>query len=301
MKHSTLILLLALGLIGSTAKAQFAKPLQPSHQNGSETEAHYNIGIVGGISATRWFHVGGTETQYEQPYFLFDSSRPFASLLGHGLAGIVVERRIGGNNSIGIEALYANRSTMLSYEYELPDAINQSQMYFRKDSIAYREICLQIPITQYFGNGNIKPYIFIAPRFTLPLSGKMHWTFSPINPTEPATRIDADTATVAMTAHNMKPWNLGAVVGAGVQFKIPIGSYYLLLKLDTSCHFGLFNTYSDKEIAGETDPSNVIGVSHIDPYLLGKRHIGNATAKLTVMFPLKKAAKDACVSWGEYD
>lgn len=298
MKRTSILIILALCIGCGTTYAQFAKPLPQTHQNAALNEAKYNIGIVGGMSATRWFHFGGTETKYDQPYFLFDANKLFPSLLGHGLVGLVVERRLGDNNSVGIEALYANRSTMLSYDYELPVGIGQNKMFHRQDSLTYSEICLQIPITQYFGNGIIKPYIFIAPRFTLPVAGKMHWQRRPLA-SDP--QMAADTATVAMTAHNMKPWNVGAVVGAGVRFKVPISSYYLLLKLDASCHFGLFNTYSDKEIAGETDPSNVIGASHIDPYLLGKRHIGNATVKLTVMFPLSNPSKGACMNWGEYD
>jgi hypothetical protein len=212
-----------------------------------------------------------------------------------------VERKLGENNSIGIEAFYANRSTMLDYDYELPDAIGHDQMYHRKDSIAYSEVCVQIPLTQHFGNGNIKPYVFIAPRFTLPIAGNMHWTLQSLAADSTGTNATIDTATVAMTRDNMRPLNIGAVVGAGVRFKVPFNSYYLLLKLDASCYMGVFNTYSEKEIAGETQPSNVIGVSHIDPTLLGKRHIGNATVKLTVLFPLKKMEKGACVRWGEFD
>ena len=299
MKRTTQLILTALLLLGVTVRAQFAKPLpQPKQET---PEANYSVGIIGGMSATRWVHSGGTETQYEQPYFLYSPNAPISSLLGHGLAGLVVERKLGDNNSIGIEAFYANRSTMLSHDYELPVAIGQDHMYHRQDSILYSEICIQIPLTQYFGSGNIKPYIFIAPRFTMPVSGQMHWQLHPIEAETSDTRIAVDTATVAMTRDNMRSWNIGAVVGAGVRFKVPINSYYLLLKLDASCHVGVFNTYSEKEIAGETDPANVIGVSHMDPTLLGKRHIGNATVKLTIFFPLKTSGNGACMNWGEYD
>ena len=301
MKHLSSLILIALMAAFGTAQAQFAKPLPKEQGEVAATEANYNVGILGGMSATRWLHTGGVHRQYDQPYFLFDPNMPIESLLGHGLAGLVVERKLGDNNSIGIEAFYANRSTMLSYEYELPTAIGNDQMYFRQDSITYSEICVQIPLTQYFGNGNIKPYVFIAPRFTMTLAGKMYWKFNPVSADTTGTRITVDTATVAMTSDNMRPWNIGAVVGAGVRFKVPINSYYLLLKFDASCHLGVFNTYSKKEIDGETLPSDVIGVSHIDPTLLGKRYIGNATVKLTVLFPLKKMNKDACVNWGEYD
>ena len=301
MKHASHLILFALIATFGTAHAQFAKPLPKNHSEETSTEAKYNVGVIGGVSATRWLHTDGVHRPYEQPYFLFDPNAPVTSLLDHGLAGIVVDRKLGTNNSIGIEAFYANRSTMLDYDYELPDAIGHSQMYHRKDSIVYSEVCIQIPLNQYFGSGNIKPYVFIAPRFTLPIAGNMHWTLQTLAADSTSTNTTLDTATVAMTRNNMRAWNIGAVVGAGVRFKVPINSYYLLLKLDASCHVGVFNTYSEKEIAGETNPASVIGASHIDPTLLGKRHIGNATVKLTVLFPLKKMGKGACVNWGEYD
>lgn len=294
-KHTSLYIILFLCLSTATAQAQFAKPLKPRTST-AESDAKYNIGVVGGLSATRWLHFGGTETTYEQPYFLYSADNAFASLLDHGLAGLVFEYRLSENNSIGIEVLYANRSTMLSYNYILPDQINHSQIYYRQDSIIYKEICIQVPITQYFGNGNIKPYLFIAPRFTLPLSGDMHWKYGAVSS---GTKGTTDTTTVAMTAHNMRPWNVGAVVGAGLSFKIPISSYYMFLKLDASYHWGFFNTFADKEINGDSE--DVIGASYIDPTLLGKRYISNATVKLTVMFPLKKQLKGACMNWGEYD
>ena len=51
----------------------------------------------------------------------------------------------------------------------------------------------------------------------------------------------------SLSARNMRRWNIGAVVGLGLQFRIPLGSYYFNTKIDASCHLGLLNTYSKYE------------------------------------------------------
>ena len=126
--------------------------------------------------------------------------------------------------------------------------------------------------------------------------------------------------TIYFSARNMRSWNIGAVVGLGVQFRIPIGAYYFDTKLDASCHLGLLNTYSKYErgLVTKKDsnghdvldpngnpvldlPINLNTGKPIDPTLLGQRYISNATVKLTLLFPIKKIQKDACISWGEYD
>ena len=284
-------------LLGTTANAQFAKPLKQAHPVISSSEAKYNVGIIAGVSSTHWFHFGGTKTQYEQPYLLYSGNQLPKNLLNNGLAGLVVERRLTSNLTVGIEGLFVNRSTKLSYNYNLPDSLNHSQTYHRQDSILYREIDVQVPISYYFldEESKVRPYVYVAPRFTLPLSGNMFWQQKPVGGGSGITVID----TVEMTAHNMRPWNIGAVVGAGLQFRMNTGSYYFLLRLDASCHFGIFNTYSKEEIEGSSQ--NVIGASYIDPTLLGRRHIGDATVRLTFLFPIKKTLKGACGKWGDYD
>ena len=65
MKRLAYIFLILLLVIGGNTKAQFAKPL-PKKQN-PWNEAQLSVGIIGGLSATRWLHQGGTNTVYDQP------------------------------------------------------------------------------------------------------------------------------------------------------------------------------------------------------------------------------------------
>ena len=287
MKKKPFICLISLVLLCGSVKAQFAKALPQSNPSASTSEATYNVGIIGGLNVTHWFDWGGPFTKYEQPIFLFDQNAIVPSLLNHGLAGIVVERKLGENNSIGIEALYANRWTDLTFEYMYPNESDQEQsdrsiqIFHQNDSILYHEIDIQVPLTHYFlgADSKIRPYVFVAPRFSLPFSGNRYWKKYQVdsegNHTFGKTDFNIDT----IPSQFMRPWNIGAVAGAGMQFRFDIGGYYMLLKLDASCHFGILK----------------------EPALADQRHIGNATAKFTLLFPLKKIEKGACLNWGEYD
>lgn len=335
MKRLTHIILILLLFISGTTKAQFAKPL-PKNQD-AWAEAQYSVGIIGGLSTTRWFHLDGTNTVYDQPYTTIALDSTFLSTaLDNAMAGITFQKKLGDYNAIGLDVIYANRSTQLNNTYTVADAIHHGSTVFASNNIQYSELLVQIPITQYLASSSksFRPYLFIAPRFTLPLKGYFapeQETFSFDIPNgyplftqyEGATQHQDSPApldTIPFSPRNMSTWNIGAVVGLGLQYRIPLGSYYFITKLDASCHLGLLNTYSkyerglvvkkdskDKDVIDPNGnpvldlPIDINTNKPIDPKLIGKRYIGNATVKLTLLFPLKKISGDACVSWGEYD
>ena len=335
MKRLTYIFLISLLVVGGNTKAQFAKPL-PKKQN-PWAEAEYSVGIIGGLSATRWFHVGGTNTAFEQPITTLSFDSTFlTSAFNNALVGITLQKKLGEYHAIGLDVIYANRNTELSNKYISSFSIDHHSIKIRAHSnIQYSELLFQIPITQYLTSSTkaIRPYIFIAPRVTIHLQGSIDLEkdsfvtgfsmFSLNNTTDSLSApqsIPISNTTDTLSARNMYRWNIGAVVGLGIQFRIPVGSYYFDTKLDASCHLGLLNTYSkyerglvtkkdsnDKDILDPNGnpvldlPINLNTGSPIDPSLLGKRYISNATVKLTLLFPLKKIQRDACVSWGEYD
>ena len=272
--------------------AQFNKPLKPAYSRVSSSEAKYNIGLEGGLTSTYWLHFGGTQTKYHQPF-------------NFGLTGgLVVERMLNSSNSIAIEGLFAMRNIELNYEVlNFPVAINENKDYYRQYNVNYQEVDVQIPLTHYFSQGNIRPFVYVAPRFSLPLSGNITWQKMEIlnygTQDQQYDEAHATHDTVSMSAQNMRRWNVGLVLGAGAVFKINFSNYYLLLKLDASAHAAVINSFSKEENNGTS--SNVIGASYIDPYLLGKRFNTDATVKLTLLFPLKKQLKGACMKWGEYD
>ena len=292
MKKSTIIFLFTLLLVGSTAQAQFRKPLQSPNSQLNSMEAKYNIGLTGGLTSTYWLHFGGTKTKYNEP-------------LNFGIiGGLSVERMLDATNSITVEGLYAMRNLQLNYDVlNFPVALNESRDFYRQLDADYQEVDVQALLTHYFSKSTIRPYVFVGPRVSVPLAGKMVWQKKEIleygteNQQYSENNISIDT--VEMSAQNTRQWNVGLVAGVGVMFKLNVSNYYFLIKADVSGHAAVINSFSREEINGESQ--NVVGAGYIDPYLLGMRFNTDVTAKITLMFPLKKQLQGACIRWGEYD
>lgn len=309
MKKANFLFFLVFTLLCGTAKAQFNKPIKPAYSRVTSTEAKYNIGLTGGLNTMHWFHYGGTETKYNQPFNF--------GIMG----GLVVERKLNNSNSIAIEGLFAMRNTQLNYEVlNFPVGINQNKNYYRQLDVDYMEIEVQAPFTHYLGQGNLRPYVFIAPRVSVPMSGKINWKRTEIEDygmsTQHLSNSPSIDTVVEMNAQNTWQCSIGVVAGAGLIYKLIMGNYYFLIKADVSAHAALLhfnfvntppfvdhasllNSFTYEEQHGTLE--NVIGAGYIDPYLMGTRINTDAAVKLTLMFPLKKQLKDACIRWGEYD
>lgn len=289
MKKSSTIILSFLLLFGTlTANAQFNKPLQSASMKRQSANASYNIGIIGGASITQWIHFGGTGTQYNEP---------IGKCIGY-LGGVSIEKMLNDNLSVGIEGMYAIRNLYLTYEIkQFPVGLYEWNDISKTLDANYNEICVQVPLCFYMTGttaSSIRPYMFAGPRMTIIQDGGST-TWHKTNLTTNVTEND----TVGINKSNFQPFNIGITAGIGALFKINLPNYYFLMKLDASCHAGLINTFSEKEKEGSVE--TVIGADYIDPYLLGKRFSGNADLRLTILFPLKKLTKGACISWGEYD
>lgn len=281
----------------TTANAQFNKPLQSPNQKKTSSVAKYNVGISGGLSLTHWIHTGGLENDFEQP--ITDGLGP--------VFGVSVERLLTNRMSVGLEGFYAMRKTALNYNSlnQLALSYGNSSDYKKHFSIEYNQIEVQIPVTFYLSstqNARIKPYVFVAPRISIPLNGTEKMEIQLIdslgnfqqNSNGNSINVQAD-----LNKSNFRQFNVGLTGGLGVLFKINMNNYYFLVKVDASYNYNLINSYTEDE-KNATVP-NVLGVGYIEPSLLGKRFITDGTIKATVLFPLKKQLKGACMKWGEYD
>lgn len=274
--------------VTAQTKSQFKKPLQAAYSPNASNDATYNIGITAGGTLTEWIHLGGSETHFTQPI------PQSIGLIG----GVAFEKMIKKNYSIGIEALYAMRQTELSHTLvNYPVGIDQWDDINKRFNVNYTEVAVQAPFSMYFNNtpnATVRPYIFAAPRVSVPLSGEMRWQREYTNGTQP-TQND----TIAMSKQNFQLFNIGLVLGGGIVTRVNLSSYYFLVKLDASYHVGFINTHTAKEM--DDNIGSVIGSSYIEPKLLEKRFSTDANLKLSLFFPLKKQLKGACMSWGEYD
>lgn len=298
-KLSYIALTICLALSTLAANAQFNKPLQSASQRKTSNVAKYNVGITGGLSLTHWIHTGGLKNDFEQP--VTDGLGP--------VFGVSVERLLNNRMSISLEGFYAMRKTKLTYNSikQLAIAYGYSSDYQKNFSIEYNQIEIQVPVTYYLSstqNARIKPYVFVAPRISIPLSGteKME---SQLLDSLGNFQLDADgnpssiLVQTDLNKSNFRQFNVGLVGGVGVLFTINTNNYYFLIKVDASYNYNLINSYTKDE--KDANVPNVLGVGYIEPSLLGKRFITDATLKATILFPLKKQLKGACMRWGEYD
>lgn len=306
------IILLSFLLLGSTAKAQFNKPLQSASSRTNTNEAKYNIGLMGGLNSTYWLHAGGTKTKYNYPF-------------NFGITGgLAVERMLSKSTSVSLEGYYSMRNLQLNYdvlnfptEFPTPTNNNGSNDFYRQLNVDFQEVNVQALYNYFFSNNSFRPYVFVGPRISVPMSGKMVWQKKKYDDyaqhlfDESYISID----TVEMNAQNTWQWNIGLVAGIGIMYKLNVGNYYFLIKADVSAHASLayfsflkdspyihaslVNSFTYEEKEGLSQ--NVIGAGYIDPYLLGMRFNTDAMAKITFMFPLKKQLQGACIRWGEYD
>ena len=279
--------------VSAQIKKQFNKPIQSAYTPKTTTDARYNIGITGGGTLTEWLHFGGTNTRYSQP--IMNS----LNLIG----GVTVERMLSKTSSVGVEALFALRNTQLNHTLDqFPTAIDTWSTITKSLNVNYMEVAVQVPYTMYFGGAaatTFRPYVFAAPRVSVPLSGTMVWekTIRPYDQPEATPTVEQDT--VEMTLANYQPFNVGLVLGGGILMRINLSNYYFLVKLDASYHAGFINTHTKME--NDAAIETVYGASYIEPKLLGMRFSTDANLKLTLLFPLKKQLKGACMNWGEYD
>ena len=310
----TIAILSIFFFFGHFAQAQFKKPLQSASSKVNSSEALYNIGLIGGLNSTYWLHSGGTQTKYNYP-FNFGIS-----------GGLAIERMLNKSTSVSLEGYYAMRKVNLNYEvlnfpthFPRPDD-DGNRDFYRQLDVDFQEVNVQTLYTYYLSTSNIRPYIFIGPRVSVPLRGNLHWQKIMIEGYGTASQHlndhpDIDTI-VGMNEQNTWDCNIGLVAGAGVMFKLNVGNYYFLIKADVSAHAALAYlsftnevpflhhasllnsfTYDEKN----NEDLHVVGAGYIDPYLLGTRINTDATAKITLMFPLKKQLQGACIRWGEYD
>ena len=296
---SYLTFTICLAFSSLTANAQFNKPLQSASQRKTSNVAKYNVGISGGLSITHWIHTGGLENDFEQP--ITDGLGP--------VFGISVERLLNNRMSVSLEGFYAMRETALSYNSinQLALSYGNSSDYKKHFSIDYNQIEIQVPLTFYLSgtlNTRIRPYVFIAPRISIPLNGTEKLQIQLLdslgnfqqNTDENSIAIDTQTG---LNKSNFRQFNIGLLGGAGVLFKFNMNNYYFLVKVDASYNYNLINSFTKAE--QDATVANVLGVGYIEPSLLGKRFITDGTIKATVLFPLKKQLKGACMKWGEYD
>ena len=299
MKKQHIILTCLLVLICGTTTAQFNKALPNMRGNGQVNDAKINVGLLGGGNFTHWQHFVSSQAS---DWYL----ATYKPTLRFGyFGGIAVEYMWKNDLSIGLNVIYEQHNIGLNYINDnFPTSLNQ---YIKRNydfTADYNSIEAYIPVTYYISTGskNLKPYFFVAPRFSYILGGTMSYTRTDTDKTGQVINTLNSTAVFSETSYasyygpinlfnneydiNLGMLNIGLMAGVGTQFRFNTSNYYFLLKLDLSANVNGFQTFTKYDLANE--------FNHL-------RYSADAHLTATFMLPIKKRLIGACIRWGEYD
>ena len=277
MKKSNIILALFL-MVVLPLQAQFAKPLKPRNY-GAANKSHWYVGLTGSFAAN------------DMIYTAMNAGK-FQVYLGPTV-GIAAEFNAMNGLAVGLDVSYVMRGTKESTSTTFLSDFNTLTSAHVNYEMSLKGVEMRVPVMLYFGSGdNLKPYVYLAPRVSLWLGDSIRWE---------RTYDDASYAPVvykhAVDKNTMRPYDISVVAGLGLCGRLMIGQMPLLLKLDLNYGISVMSTFSQDEIAAATEGSESFvfhGWGDIEHEELGRRHLQNAEARLTILIPLKKRLQDAC-------
>lgn len=141
-------------------------------------------------------------------------------------------------------------------------------------------VTLRLPVVLYYPvSDRWKPYLFVGPDLAVALGGTIslsHPEGSPLN-----------SYSMEITNYNYRRASVSAVGGMGVRYNIPLARITLVVKADAAINWGLTDTYSKQEHAGQSNPLNVSSY-----HLKGGRHLRGLEFHLGLGFFFNKP--DGC-------
>lgn len=271
MKKRVFILIVSIFSVVSL-QAQYAKPLKNRNYICRNTSS-VSVGVTGSFAANDMYYSAVSKSilsPYLAPTF-----------------GLAAEWNTMRRVSIGLDASYAMRGTNEVFATEFLTSYSTSTFARVNYTMAMNGVEVRIPVTYYIGYGeNIRPYLYVAPRFDLWLNGNAKWVRSydddSYQPVVYETELNNATS---------KPFDVSAVAGVGLCSRMMIKKVQFFVKLDVSYGLSVLSNFSQHEV----DEDVVFqGWGDIEHETLGTRYLQNAEARLTLLVPLRKHLKDAC-------
>lgn len=273
-KFFRVILILFLVQLTVEATAQFKKPLsKPKKQS---DEAMFNLGIIAGPSITHWHHFN--VNQADQWYL-----KDYTPNLKIGYTGgLYFEAILNKHWSVGLSALYTQHNISMQYNNDQfaigwDDGIQYAKREYSINA-NYVTVSATVPLTYYFLSVKevVRPYLYIAPRFSYIFNGYLTQN---VKDYLQDSSVESVIDTTGQIANNHVRFNVGATIGAGLQFRISTAYYYFLIKTEALANWNFLNSFTKKQLENE---------------FYNKRLDAEAAATITFIFPLKKSLKDAC-------
>ena len=212
--------------------------------------------------------------------------------------GLAVEWNTLKRMSVGMELAYAQRGAYKSFATEILTSYSTSTFSYVNYTMMLSALELRIPIAYYLGYHEfIRPYLFVAPRLDLWMSGDLSWVRSYGNnaykPLEFKPKL-----TDAMIA----PFDVSAVAGVGLCGRLMWGRTRFFVKFELSYGISVMSNFSSKEVkaaeeassATVSNPLIIQGWGDLAHEELGRRYLHNVEARLSLLIPLRTHLKDAC-------
>ena len=252
--------------------AQFARPLKNWNYLCRNTSS-LSVGVTGSFAANDMVYSAVTKsklTPYLAPTF-----------------GLAAEWNTMQRVSIGLDASYAMRGTNEVFATEFLTSYSSTTFARVNYTMAMNGIEVRIPISYYLGYGeNVRPYLFVAPRFDLWLNGNAKWERTYDNNSYQPVVYETE-----LTDATNMPYDISAMAGVGLCGRVLIKKIQFFVKLDVSYGISLLSNFSQHEVNEDVEFQ---GWGDIEHETLGKRYLQNAEARLTLLMPLRKHLKDAC-------
>lgn len=271
MKKCFFILILSHFFVVSL-QAQLAKPLKNRNYTCYNTSS-LSVGITGSFAANDMFYSAVTKAKlspYLAPTF-----------------GFAAEWNTMRRISIGLDASYAMRGTNEVFATEFLTSYSTSNFARVDYTMVMNSVEIRVPITYYLGYGeNMRPYLYVAPRFDLWLNGNARWerTYDDESYAPLVYESELNKAIIA-------PYDLSMVAGVGLCSRILIKRMQFFVKFDLSYGLSVLSNFSQHEVAEDVAFQ---GWGDIEHETLGMRYLQNVEARLTLLMPLRKFLKDAC-------
>lgn len=267
--------------------SQWQKPLRSISKPKTSREASFSIAIKGGVAYN---------------YFSYTMLNDIDQMGVIGpLVGISLEKKQSLNLAVGIDILYAQRGTQLSYYKTIPCAIGEYNTFYREYHINYETVELRIPFTYYHilpSKSTLRPYVFIAPCATYVLGGGIDYKKDLVDNDNNEfinNLLDLD---IEIGEANITQIQFGMIFGGGIWMRKNTKSSYFIMKLDAAFNLGILDSFTTAEHSGDLE---VLGVSNYDLDRLGKRLYRGAEVTASLMIPIKKRLKGSCINWGEFN
>ena len=170
------------------------------------------------------------------------------------------------------ELIWQTRGGSTTYRY--------ANLYPETYEIRADYLALRVPVMLYHPiSDQLKPYLFAGPDLGYAFRGVIQLTHDEHAP--------LDNYTDTISSYNYRRASLGAVLGAGIRYNLPLTLITLVFKADAGLYLSLTDSYSRREVAGQSSPLNVSAY-----HLHGRRLLRGLEFHLGVGFFINKP--DGC-------